>query len=199
MKVFRDLFWYFQLRKKHYLFGVLLLIISGIFTLFPPYVVGVIVDGIETGMLTQEELLKWIVWVLLAGVFIYIFDFVWQLMIFGSAFQLGKILRNRLYDHFTKMSPSFYQKRRIGDLMAHSTNDVRAVEETAGAGILTLVDSLTMGGLVIATMATFLSWKLTLIALIPMPIMAWATSRYGSMLHKRFDKAQAAFSKLNDK
>ncbi|HEX7064346.1 MAG TPA: ABC transporter transmembrane domain-containing protein [Bacillales bacterium] len=199
MKVFRDLFWYFQLRKKHYLFGVLLLIVSGIITLFPPYVVGVIVDGIETGTLTQGGLVKWIVWVLLAGVFIYIFDFVWQLMIFGSAFQLGKILRNRLYEHFTKMSPSFYQKRRIGDLMAHSTNDVRAVEETAGAGILTLVDSLTMGSLVIATMAAFLSWKLTLIALIPMPIMAWATSRYGSMLHKRFDKAQAAFSKLNDK
>ncbi|HET7616433.1 MAG TPA: ABC transporter transmembrane domain-containing protein, partial [Bacillales bacterium] len=157
------------------------------------------VDAIENGSLTQGVLIQWMGLILLTGLIIYIFDFGWQLMIFGSAFQLGKILRNRLYEHFTKMSPAFYQKRRIGDLMAHSTNDVRAIEETAGAGILTLFDSLTIGGFVVVTMATFISWKLTLIALIPMPIMAWATSRYGSMLHKRFDKAQAAFSELNDK
>ena len=74
--------------------------------------------------------------------------------------------------------------------MAHATNDVQAVEATAGEGVLTLVDSLTMGGLVVFTMAVFIDWKLTLIALAPMPFMAWATSKYGSMLHKRFHKAQ---------
>lgn len=199
MKVFSDLLWYFKLRKKHYLFGVLLLIISGILMLFPPYVVGIIVDGIKTGTLTQGELIKWVALIFLAGIFIYFFDLGWRIMIFGSSVQLGTLLRNRLYDHFTKMSPTFYQKRRIGDLMAHSTNDVKAIESTAGEGILTLVDSITMGGLVIVTMAAFISWQLTLITLIPMPIMAWATSRYGTMLHKRFDKAQAAFSALNDK
>lgn len=199
MKVFLDLRWYFQLKKRRYLFGVLLLIISGALMLFPPYVVGIIVDGIKSGTLTEGDLFKWIALILAAVVFIYFFDLGWRVMIFGSAIELGTLLRDRLYRHFTKMSPSFYQNRRIGDLMAHSTNDIKAIESTAGEGILTLVDSLTMGGMVIITMAALISWKLTLITLLPMPIMAWATSRYGSMLHKRFDKAQAAFADLNDK
>ncbi len=82
--------------------------------------------------------------------------------------------------------------------MAHATNDVQAVEATAGEGVLTLVDSLMMGGMVVLMMA-IIDWKLTLIALAPMPFMAWATSWYGSMLHKRFHKAQEAFAALNGK
>lgn len=83
--------------------------------------------------------------------------------------------------------------------MAHSTNDIQAVESTAGEGVLTLVDSITMGSLVIITMASVISWKLTLISLIPMPFMAWLTHRYGNLIHERFFKAQEAFSHLNDK
>jgi ATP-binding cassette subfamily B multidrug efflux pump len=104
-----------------------------------------------------------------------------------------------LYHHFTNMSPSFYQKSRIGDPMAHATNDLQAIQQTAGAGVLTLVDSLSTGGFVILAMALTISWKLTLICLIPMPIMAILTSWFGTMLHRTFHKAQEAFSSLNDK
>ncbi|NUJ41239.1 multidrug ABC transporter permease/ATP-binding protein, partial [Pseudoalteromonas sp. 0303] len=93
----------------------------------------------------------------------------------------------------------FYQNRRIGDLMAHATNDLQAIQQTAGVGVLTLVDSLCIGGFVIATMALTISWKLTLICLLPMPLMAYLTSYYGSLLHQRFHYAQEAFSALNDK
>ena len=97
------------------------------------------------------------------------------------------------------MSPSFYQKRRVGDLMAHATNDINAVQQTAGMGVLTLVDSISTGGFVILTMAITINWKLTLIALIPMPFMIILTSYYGRVIHKRFRFAQEAFSDLNDK
>ncbi len=83
--------------------------------------------------------------------------------------------------------------------MAHATNDIQAVRETAGAGVLTLVDSLAVGGFVIITMASTISWKLTVIALLPMPIMAILTNYYGTLLHSRFHFAQEAFSHLNDK
>ena len=83
--------------------------------------------------------------------------------------------------------------------MAHATNDLSAIQQTAGAGVLTFVDSLATGGFVIIAMAATISWKLTLIALIPMPLMAVLTSWYGTMLHQRFRKAQEAFSDLNDK
>jgi ATP-binding cassette subfamily B protein len=83
--------------------------------------------------------------------------------------------------------------------MAHATNDIDAIQMTAGDGVLTLVDSLFMGGAVVFTMAFFIDWQLTLVALLPMPLMAWATSHYGNLIHQRFHKAQEAFSTLNDK
>ncbi|UCZ51625.1 ATP-binding cassette domain-containing protein [Bacillus shivajii] len=199
MRVFIDLMWYFKKEKWNYGGGVLVLALVSLLSLLPPYVVGVIVDHIDNGSLTGQTLFQWMLILFILAVMVYVLRYLWRIMIFGAAIRLARLLRNQLYEHFSKMSASFFQKRRTGDLMAHSTNDIRAIEQTAGAGVLTLVDSITMGSFVILTMAITISWELTLIALIPMPFMALATSKYGSMLHKRFSKAQAAFSSLNDK
>ncbi|MBU9722640.1 MULTISPECIES: ABC transporter transmembrane domain-containing protein [Bacillaceae] len=199
MRVFKDLMWYFKEQKWKYGGGILVLALVSFLSLLPPYVVGLIVDHIVENTLTQDILLRWMVILFVLAVTVYVLRYIWRILIFGSAIRLARLLRNQLYDHFSRMSASFFQKRRTGDLMAHATNDIRAIEQTAGVGVLTLVDSLTMGGFVIITMAATISWELTLIALIPMPFMAFATSKYGFMLHKRFAKAQAAFSSLNDK
>lgn len=199
MRVFIDLMWYFKQEKWQYGGGIMILVIVSILSLFPPYIVGVIVDHISLNTLTGQIIWKWMLIMFALAIIVYILRYIWRILIFGSSIRLARLLRNQLYDHFSRMSSSFFQKRRTGDLMAHSTNDIRAVEQTAGAGVLTLVDSLTMGGFVILTMALTISLELTLIALIPMPFMALATSKYGSMLHHRFAKAQAAFSSLNDK
>ena len=167
--------------------------------LVPPKIIGIVADHINEGTMTKGILLQWVLVLVAVGVSMYVLRYYWRIRIFGSAVKLSKILRNRLYQHFTKMSPSFYQKNRIGDLMAHATNDLSAIQQTAGAGVLTLVDSLSTGGFVIIAMAFTISWKLTLICLLPMPFMAMLTSWFGSMLHKSFYKAQEAFSSLNDK
>lgn len=198
MGIFRDLMWFFRMEKKSYGIGVIFLVLVSAINLLPPYIVGVIVDSIQTKSLTPEILLKWALFIFAIAWLAYWFRYIWRVLIFGSALRLGRLLRNRLYEHFTKMSPRFYHKRRIGDMMAHSTNDVQAVETTAGEGILTLVDSITMGGLV-AVMMAVIDWRLTLIVLLPMPFMAWATSYFGTLLHRQFHHAQAAFSDLNDK
>ncbi|MFC7395181.1 ABC transporter transmembrane domain-containing protein [Scopulibacillus cellulosilyticus] len=199
MRIFMDLWWYFKQEKWKYLIGIIFLMCSSLISMLPPYVVGVIVDAIRKRTLTPAVLGKWVVILAVAGVISYTAGFIWRQMIFGSSVRLARLLRDRLFHHFTKMSPGFFNKRRIGDLMAHSTNDILAVQDAAGEGILTLIDSISMGGMVIISMITLVSWKLTLIALIPMPFLAWATSYYASLLHKRFHKAQAAFSELNDK
>jgi ATP-binding cassette subfamily B protein len=199
MLLFKDLMWFFKQEKKRYFLGIVVLVLVAFLNLIPPYVVRVIIDEISRGVLTAKSLLHWTLLLVGIGFAVYGLRFVWRLMIFGAASRLSRLLRKQLFDHFTVMSPQFYQKHRTGDLMAHATNDIQAVEMTAGIGVLTLVDSLTTGGLVILSMAVFISWKLTLITLLPMPLMAWSTSRYGTMLHKRFHRAQAAFSDLNDK
>lgn len=199
MRVFLQLMWFFKQEKKAYLTGIFLLLIVAFLQLIPPKVIGTVVDQIQEKQLTATILGQWVGLLVVVALAMYVLRYYWRIMIFGSGVKLSRLLRNRLYKHFTNMSPSFYQKRRIGDLMAHATNDLQAIQQTAGVGVLTLVDSLATGGFVIIAMATTISWKLTLICLIPMPFMALLTNWYGTLLHKRFHKAQEAFSSLNDK
>ncbi|MDR6226800.1 ABC transporter transmembrane domain-containing protein [Desmospora profundinema] len=199
MSIFRDLWWFFKQEKRSYAVGVIILLLVAFLEIFPPFVVRVVVDGLESGAITGSELGMWLGLIALAGVGMYLLRYVWRILLFGASFRLGRQLRHQLFAHFSRMSPSFFHRRRTGDLMAHATNDIQAVQVTAGEGVLTLVDSLVLGGLVVAAMALFISWELTLIALIPMPLIALAVSKYGKMLHERFHLAQAAFSDMNDK
>lgn len=199
MKVFSDLAWFFKQEKKAYITGVFLLFGVALLELVPPKVIGIIVDEISTNTLTSQSLLTWISILIGAGIIMYILRYLWRIMIFGSSLKLARQLREKLYKHFTNMSPSFYQSHRTGDLMAHATNDIQAIQQTAGSGVLTLVDSLAVGGCVLFAMGFTISWELTLISLIPMPIVVVATKYYGTLLHRRFHKAQQAFSEINDK
>ncbi|NMD69585.1 ATP-binding cassette domain-containing protein [Bacillus sp. DNRA2] len=199
MKVFLDLMWFFKQEKKAYLSGVFLLVIVALLILVPPRAIGIVVDHIHDGTLTLGILAFWVFMLLLSGLLSYVLRYFWRISIFGSAVKLARNLRDQLYEHFTKMSPAFYQNWRVGDLMAHATNDLQAIQQTAGMGVLTMVDSLITGGIVVITMVATISWKLTLICMIPMPLMAILTSWYGTHLHKRFHHAQQAFSTLNDK
>lgn len=187
------------MEKKSYGIGVVILVMVALLELVPPYIVRLVVDGIQQHSISRQSLITWLCLLLASGLVTFLLRYIWRNLIFGSAAKLGLLLRDRLYENFTKQSPQFYHQHRTGDLMAHSTNDIQAVEMTAGEGILTLVDSTTMGGLVIFSMAVFISWKLTLLTLLIMPIMGWATSRLGTLLHERFLEAQAAFSELNEK
>ncbi|KMN45818.1 ABC transporter transmembrane domain-containing protein [Bacillus paramycoides] len=199
MKVFLNLGWFFKQEKRAYIIGIIMLFGVALLELVAPKVLGIIVDEINNGTLTSEKLLKWVILLVVVGITMYILRYLWRIMIFGSSLKLARQLRKNLYEHFTKMSPTFYQSRRTGDLMAHATNDIQAIQQTAGSGVLTLVDSLAVGGCVLVAMGFTISWKLTLLSLIPMPIVAISTNYYGTLLHRRFHKAQQSFSEINDK
>ncbi|MBD1371693.1 ATP-binding cassette domain-containing protein [Hazenella sp. IB182357] len=199
MSVLKDLMWFFKSEKKSYFVGIFILLLIGCLQVILPYAVRIIADGIKAGTLTREVLMMWSVIALGIGITTYFLGYIWRVMLFGAANRLGRLLRNRLYQQFSSMSPQFFHKKRTGDLMAHATNDIRAIEMTAGEGVLTLADSIIKGSVVIIAMVILVDWKLTLVALIPMPFMAYATSKLGTVLHKRFHKAQAAFSDTNDK
>ncbi|PGO33366.1 ABC transporter ATP-binding protein [Bacillus cereus] len=199
MKVFFNLAWFFKQEKRAYIIGIIMLFGVALLELVAPKVLGIVVDEINSGTLTSEKLLNWVILLVAVGITMYILRYLWRIMIFGSSLKLARQLRKNLYEHFTKMSPSFYQSRRTGDLMAHATNDIQAIQQTAGSGVLTLVDSLAVGGCVLVAMGFTISWKLTLLSLIPMPIVAISTNYYGTLLHRRFHKAQQSFSEINDK
>jgi len=189
MLLFKELMWFFKQEKKSYGIGILVLICVAIINLFPPYVVRVIVDGASKGNLTQGSLLKWSLLLLAAGLTAYSLRYIWRLLIFGASSRLGRLLRKQLFEHFIRLSRQFYQQHRTGDLMAHATNDIQAIEMTAGMGVLTLVDSLTTGSLVVFSMAFFISWKLTLITLLPMLAFGW--------LFNILERGRASYGRVN--
>lgn len=124
--------------------------------------------------------------------------YVWRMYIFGTANHLGQVLRYRLFEHFTRMSPSFFQRFRTGDLMAHATNDINALVMTAGGGVMSAVDASLTAIVTLFTMFLVLDWRLTLIAISPLPFMAMGTSALGRLNHAAFKSSQEAFSKLNN-
>ncbi|UXV42049.1 ABC transporter ATP-binding protein [Staphylococcus simulans] len=199
MKVFMHLSWFFKQEKLKYIGGLLVLLFIALFQLIPPQIIGKTIDAIAADRLTGRQLFTYMMILAFAAVMIYILRYSWRVLIFGTSNKLGKILRNRLYEKYTSMSPSFFQRRRTGDLMAHATNDINAVQGAAGPGVLMIGDSLITGTSILITMSLTINWKLTLIIMLPLPILVLLTSYYGRLMSKGFKKAQAAFSRLNDK
>ncbi|NBD25134.1 ABC transporter ATP-binding protein [Paenibacillus glycinis] len=196
--VLKKLSWFFKLHWKRYTLAVVLLTIVGIMDVLPPKLIGSAIDGIQQGTMTTRGLMELLLFwggLTVAG---YLITCVWWSLLFGSSFMLERTLRSRLMRHFLKMTPTFYERNRTGDLMARATNDLGAVSQTAGFGILTLIDSTLFMLTILVMMAGVISWKLTLAAMLPLPVMALIMQHFGKKIHERFTEQQDAFGNLND-
>lgn len=199
MSIIQKLWWFFKLEKRRYLVGIVALVLVSVLNLIPPMVMGRVIDAITSGRLTQDELLLHLFYLLLAAFGMYYLRYVWRMYILGTSYRLGQIIRSRLFEHFTRMSPAFYQNYRTGDLMAHATNDINALTRLAGGGVMSAVDASITALVTLLTMLFSISWQMTLVSILPLPFMAYATSRLGRKTHKAFGESQAAFSELNNK
>ncbi|WBL16105.1 ABC transporter ATP-binding protein [Sutcliffiella sp. NC1] len=199
LSVLTKLSWFFKQYWKRYTIAICLLIVVGILEVIPPRMIGHAIDEIHVGTLTSEKLIQYVGFLFLLALVIYGITYMWSYKLFGGSFLVERLLRRSLMGHLLKMTPTFYEKNKTGDLMARSTNDLRAISITAGFGVLTLVDSSVYMLIILCTMGFLISWKLTLAAIIPLPIMALAMNIYGKKIHKRFTEAQDSFGEMNDK
>lgn len=199
MDIFKKLSWFFKKEKKRYVIGITLLAMTSLANLIPPRVLGVMADELDKNHITWSQYGLLILAVIATAIVIYILRYFWRKQIWGGAAELEKQMRSKLYHHFMIMDRTFYQRHRTGDLMAHATNDVSTIQNVAGDGILTLVDALVIGISTIIAMICFIDFRLTIVALVPFPFLAYGAKRLGTRLHDAFDKSQAAFSKLNNK
>ncbi|MBU7564271.1 ATP-binding cassette domain-containing protein [Pediococcus ethanolidurans] len=199
MSIFRKLAWFFKIEKWNYLIGVLFLLLVAILNVVPPKIIGNLVQEISTKDLTGVSLAISLVILASVGVLQYLFRYIWRARIFGGAARLEKTLRSRLFTHYMQMDQTFYQEHRTGDLMAHATNDLQAIQQVAGSGILSFADSIITGITTIIAMMTLVDWRLTLLAMISFPLLAISAGYLGTKIHIAFRKSQAAFSRLNNK
>ncbi|EMF8901267.1 multidrug ABC transporter permease/ATP-binding protein [Vibrio parahaemolyticus] len=198
MRIFWQLRWYFRQKWKHYVGSILLFAVISALQLVPPKAVGVIVDGVVDNTLETNTLIMWLLGLIVLLFTIYGCRILWRIWLFGASWELGTILRNRLYHHLSTQPPRFFERYKTGDLMARGTNDVRNIVMTAGEGVLTAADSVITGIAVLIIMVTQVSWKLTVMALLPMPFLAVIIFFIVRILHQRFRVAQEAFSSMSD-
>ncbi|MGX6429382.1 ABC transporter ATP-binding protein [Levilactobacillus yonginensis] len=199
MSIFKKLAWYFRLEWRRYLMGVLGLLLTAIIAIVPPRIIGNMVDGIHGQTMTGRLLMIDLLWVTVAALAQYGTRYIWRNAIWGGAARLEQLLRDRLFGHFMKMDRVFYQKYRTGDLMAHATNDLEAIQRVAGGGILQFADAIITGGTTLIAMMTLIDWRLTLLAIVPFPFLALISWYLGQKIHRAFGASQAAFSRLNNK
>ncbi|PSU45405.1 multidrug ABC transporter ATP-binding protein [Photobacterium frigidiphilum] len=189
---------YLKMFGRHYLIAFAALQVVALVNLIPSWLIGRIVDGISKGTLDSQAMITHVAGIIVSGAAMYGLRFVWQSKLYGASIAITRVIRSELFQKFSQLSPAFYARRSTGDLMAHATNDLNAVEETMGMGVMTLVDSLIAGITVILGMIFVVSGELTAVALLPFPLLVLITRRYGVKLHKAFGKAQSAFSDLTE-
>lgn len=199
MGTFSKLSWFFKEHRKRYLLGIIALVITAAANLVPPRVLGIMADQLDTGKIGWGQFFTYLIAIIIAAAFLYFFRFYWRKEIYGGAAILEKELRGKLYWHFLQMDRTFFQRYRTGDLMARATNDVQAVQNVAGDGILTLVDAIVTGGSTLIAMIFLVDWRLTLAAMLPLPLLTIIAQYLGRRLHDAYLDSQAAFSRLNNK
>jgi ATP-binding cassette subfamily B protein len=197
--IFKKLSWFFKEQWQRYTLAILFLCLVNILEVIPPKLVGNAIDDMNNGSMTQEGVMKYVIYLLTVLIGSYLFGYLWSYLLFGGGNLVERKLRSGFMGHLLKMTPSFYEKNRTGDLMARATNDLKAISLTAGFGILTLVDAVLFTITVVVMMGATISWQLTIAAVLPLPIMAVLMQIYVKKIYKRFTDAQAAFGTLNDK
>ena len=198
----------YYVRYAHWLIlGLVALATVNSVQLVIPKLYRMLINGMNSGMVelegvtvpfTMDILLDQIcmpmVGVILAMV---ICRFLWRVCFFGTGIRVEGQLRNRMFDHARKLSREYYQVNKVGDLMSLFTNDLDAVQESFGWGVMMFFDALLLGLLSMVEM-----WKmdrvLTALALIPMACLMASSVVLGNHLSKKWDIRQEAFSKLSD-
>ena len=199
MKIVKRIGWFIVEEKWSYIFGVGALGVIAFLNLIPPRIIGNIMDHMVNQDLDHKTLVMYVIALIAVALAMYGMRYAWRIFLFGASFRLERKMRLSLFKHLTKMAPSFYQNYRIGDLMAHATSDIRAIQRVAGGGVLQLADSLLSGSFILIAMIFTINWKLTLIVLLPMPIMIIGSQYLSKKLHHAYSKAQESFSNMNNR
>ena len=194
-KSLRPLFPYLKKYRGSYAVGGLcVLLLNGIWILFP-LVIGHAIDDLTRGV-TREKLLIYALLVLAVAFSKGIFQYLTRWIVIGISREIEFDLRNDMFAHLEKLSYSYYQRTRTGDIMARATNDLNAVRNLLGPAIMYSANTIVFTAGSLAFML-LLSPRLTLYAFLPLPFVSIVIQYFGRKIHDRFETIQAMFSEIS--
>ena len=180
------------------LIGLFALIIVDVLQLFIPRIIKYAIDDLTSGVISPHQLLLYGIEVLILSIGIGGFRYVWRYLLLGTARRVEKALRDRLFLHLQALSLSYFSRTKVGDLMAHATNDIEAVRMSLALGSVFLVDTIILGILTIFFMI-YIHPLLTLYAILPMPLITVITLLFSRVIHQRFEILQRTFALLTER
>jgi ATP-binding cassette subfamily B protein len=197
-EVLKKLKFFFKENTWRYILSFFSLAVSNVAAVIIPYIIGRFIDAIVTEEMNTQ--LLWRYALQFGGLILltYAVDFIWGYGFFGGAYKLQKQMRRSLMGHFLRMRAPYFEKFRTGDLMARGTQDIRSVADTAGYGMMVLMNATGTSLMIILMMGTTVSWSLTLATILPMIPLALIFKRQGAKVDEAYEVAQKAFSTVND-
>lgn len=185
--------------KISYSIGVLfMLLTSYIQTLFPK-VLGNTIDVLKIDNFNNADVYRNIGYIMLIAIGTFATTYVWRNLIIGNGRTLECYLREKFFDHLQKLSPEFYNRRKTGDLIAYAINDINAVRMTFGPATARGINGIVICVISVYSMAKTINWRLTILSLLPVPIIIFAMFKIGKMVRKRFKKVQESFGAISDR
>ena len=193
----RLVFPFFRQYRLRLVIGFLSLLAVNGLQLVIPRIIKHAVDSLQTAEVSQASLLRYGMMIFGLAVCIAVFRFGWRFMILGFSRHLEKDFRNWLFSHLLTLDRVFFQRKTTGEIMALATNDLAAVQLAGGMGLVAFVDALVLSIAAFSFMA-YIHPGLTLIAIVPMPVLVIITRFLSGRLHKFFRKVQEQFSRLTE-
>lgn len=193
------LFGFIKEHKFSYITGLLFMFLSSyVQTLFPK-VLGNTVDILKVRGFKEGSVYANIGYILFIAAGTFVFTYAWRNLVIGNARKLECSLREKLFDHFQILSPEFYSQRKTGDLIAYAINDINAVRQTLGPALSMAINGIVVCVISIYSMAEAINWRLTLLSLVPIPLMVYIMIYIGKAVKKRFKKVQETFAAISDR
>jgi ATP-binding cassette, subfamily B, multidrug efflux pump len=196
MKLFERVTPYLKKNIKAIILGLIVLLFVDAVQLVIPIIMRNAIDGVATQTLTQRHLAMYALLIFLMSGLIALLRYWWRMLIVGNSWKIERGLRQSFFDHLLKLSQNFFNKAKIGDLMAHSTNDMNSIRMLFGIGLIAAADIVIMTLAAVVFMLS-INARLTLYAIIPMPLLSLAIIFFGRRVHRQFRRVQDSFSELS--
>ena len=196
MKSLRTLIPYFRPYRQGMIAGLMLVVVSNVFTLLGPYLLKAAIDALETE-LSRWFLVRYALLIVLVAVVSGVSRYYMRELLNGISRRIEADLRNNLFAHLLRLPAQFYDSWRTGDLMSRTTNDVLAVRMVAGPAIMYAVNTATLSVLALVLMV-WIDPVLTLLAMLPLALLPASVFYYGRQIHARFERIQSQFSELSN-
>jgi ATP-binding cassette, subfamily B, multidrug efflux pump len=190
---------YLRRYRRTLVIGLGTVVMSNFFTVAQPWFVGRAVDELKSGLekhaLAGSDLVYYALAIAGFSLCAGFFTFLTRQTIIVVSRHVEFDMRNDFLKHLQKLPLRYFQNTPTGDLMAHATNDISAVRNCLGPGIMYPTDTFMTLTMVLAVMM-YQDWRLTLMALIPLPFVSLAVYRLGKLVHQKFEERQEQYSEL---